>query len=68
MAKAEHYYSLAYLYRAIDQDGQVVDASFSTRRNAAAARAFFERAIATTGITPTRVPQTRQSTPRRRCG
>ncbi len=28
---------------------------FSQRRNAAAARAFFERAIATTGVRPTRV-------------
>jgi transposase, IS6 family len=35
----------AYCYRAIDQDGQIVDAYFSERRNAAAARTFFERAI-----------------------
>ncbi len=45
----------AYLYRAIDQDGQIVDVYFSARRNAAAARAFFERASATTSIRPTRV-------------
>jgi len=45
----------AYLYRAIDQDGQVVDVYFSARRNAAAARAFFERALASTGVTPRRV-------------
>ena len=45
----------AYLYRAIDQDGQIVDVYFSARRNAAAARAFFERALATTSIRPTRV-------------
>jgi len=45
----------AYLYRAIDQDGQVVDVYFSARRNAAAARAFFERAIASTGVMPRRV-------------
>jgi transposase, IS6 family len=45
----------AYCYRAIDQDGQVVDAYFSERRNAAAARAFFERAIAETGRTPKRI-------------
>ncbi len=44
-----------YVYRAIDQDGQVVDAYFSQRRNADAAQAFFERAIAETGVTPTRV-------------
>jgi transposase, IS6 family len=45
----------AYIYRAIDQDGQVVDALFSERRSAAAARAFFERAIAETEVTPERV-------------
>ena len=45
----------AYCYRAIDQDGQVVDVYVSERRNAAAARAFFERAIAETGVTPERV-------------
>lgn len=44
-----------YIYRAIDQHGQVVDAYFSKRRNAAAAEAFFKRAIAATGSTPTRV-------------
>jgi transposase-like protein len=42
-------------YRAIDQDGQIVDAYFSERRNAKAAQTFFERAIDETGITPTRV-------------
>jgi len=45
----------SYIYRAIDQAGQVVDAFFSTRRNAAAAEAFFRRAIADTGVTPERV-------------
>ena len=45
----------AYCYRAIDQDGQVVDVYVSERRNAAAARAFFERAIAEAGVTPERV-------------
>ncbi len=45
----------AYCYRAIDQDGQVVDVYFSERRNAAAAQAFFARAIAETGVTPGRV-------------
>src|SRR5688572_20268201 len=45
----------AYCYRAIDQDGQVVDVYCSERRNAVAARAFFERAIAETGVTPARV-------------
>jgi len=45
----------AYIYRAIDEDGQVVDAFFSERRNAAAAQAFFERALAETEVTPMRV-------------
>jgi len=45
----------AYCYRAIDQDGQVVDAYFSEQRNAAAAQTFFERAIAGTESTPERV-------------
>lgn len=35
-----------YLYRAIDQHGQVIDAWLSRRRNLAAARAFFRRALA----------------------
>jgi transposase, IS6 family len=45
----------AYIYRAIDEEGQVVDAYFSERRNAAAAQAFFERAILSTEVTPERV-------------
>jgi transposase-like protein len=44
-----------YLYRAIDQDGQVVDAYFSERRNADAAQSFFKRAMAETGVMPTQV-------------
>ena len=44
-----------YIYRAIDQDGQVVDAYFSERRNAEAAQAFFERALAETRVTPVQV-------------
>jgi len=44
-----------YVYRAIDQNGQVVDAYFSHRRNAAAAEAFFERAIDETQVTPVQV-------------
>jgi IS6 family transposase len=34
-----------YLYRAIDQHGQVIDVLVSERRNGAAARAFFIRAL-----------------------
>jgi len=45
----------AYIYRAIDEEGQVVDAYFSERRNGAAAQAFFERAMAETEVTPVRV-------------
>ena len=44
-----------YIYRAIDQDGQVVDAYFSQRRNGKAAQAFFERAIDDTSVRPDRV-------------
>jgi len=34
-----------YLYRAVDQHGQVIDVLLSTRRDGAAARAFFVRAL-----------------------
>jgi transposase-like protein len=44
-----------YVYRAIDQLGQVIDVFLSTRRNAAAARRFFKRAITTTKVTPIEV-------------
>jgi transposase, IS6 family len=44
-----------YCYRAIDEDGQVIDAYVSERRNAAAARAFFERATNETDARPQRV-------------
>jgi IS6 family transposase len=43
-----------YLYRAIDQHGQVIDVMLSTRRDLAAARAFFARALAV-GIRPVEV-------------
>jgi transposase-like protein len=43
------------MYRAIDQDGQVIDAYCSRRRNANAAHTFFERAIEETGVPPERV-------------
>jgi transposase-like protein len=45
----------ADIYRALDEDGQVVDAYFSERRNAVAAQGFFERAIRATEVTPERV-------------
>jgi transposase-like protein len=44
-----------YVYRAIDQTGQVIDVFVSPRRDAPAARRFFERAVATTNVTPVEV-------------
>jgi transposase-like protein len=44
-----------YVYRAIDQFGQVIDVFVSVRRNARAARRFFERAIGTTKRAPVEV-------------
>ena len=43
-----------YLYRAIDQHGQVIDVLVSQRRDAQAARAFFTRAL-TYGTSPVEV-------------
>ncbi|HEV8166951.1 MAG TPA: IS6 family transposase [Actinomycetota bacterium] len=44
-----------YVYRAIDQFGQVLDVYVSPRRDARAARRFFKRAIDTTKVTPSEV-------------
>jgi transposase-like protein len=44
-----------YVYRAIDQFGQVVDVFVAVRRDAKAAYRFFERAIGTTKVTPVEV-------------
>jgi transposase-like protein len=44
-----------YVYRAIDQFGQVIDVYVSPRRDTKAAHRFFERAIGTTKITPAEV-------------
>jgi transposase-like protein len=44
-----------YLYRAIDQFGQVVDVLLSARRDARAARQFFAQAIRTTTTEPAEV-------------
>jgi IS6 family transposase len=44
-----------YLYRAIDQFGQVIDVYLSARRNATAAGAFFDSAIAVTQSEPVEV-------------
>lgn len=44
-----------YVYRAVDQYGQVIDVLVSERRDAAAARRFFRRALATLKVTPAKV-------------
>jgi transposase-like protein len=44
-----------YVYRAIDQFGQVIDVFVSPRRDAAAARRFFQRAIGTMRVAPVEV-------------
>ena len=46
---------MAYVYRAIDQFGQVIDVFVSPRRDITAARRFFERAIGTTKVAPVEV-------------
>jgi transposase-like protein len=44
-----------YVYRAIDQFGQVIDVFVCARRDANAARRFFEQALRTTSIAPAEV-------------
>ena len=44
-----------YLYRAVDQYGQVIDVYLSARRDAAAARSFFTKALAVTQSEPVEV-------------
>jgi IS6 family transposase len=44
-----------YVYRAIDQYGQVIDVLVSARRDAVAARRFFTRALATLKVVPVEV-------------
>ena len=44
-----------YLYRAIDQFGQVIDVVLSTRRDAESARRFFQRAFRAVGVEPAEV-------------
>ena len=43
------------MYRVVDQVGQVIDVFVSARRDATAARRFFERAIGTTRSMPSEV-------------
>jgi transposase-like protein len=51
-----------YVYRAIDQFGQVIDVFVSPRRDITAARRFLERAIATTKVAPVEVVTDRAAT------
>jgi transposase-like protein len=51
-----------YVYRAIDQFGQVIDVFVSAHRDAKAARRFFEQAIATTKVAPVEVVTDRAAT------
>src|SRR6476469_8968148 len=44
-----------YVYRAVDQHGQVIDVLVSARRDADAARRFFRRALATLKVVPVEV-------------
>jgi len=44
-----------YLFRAIDEYGQIIDVLLSARRDAASAEAFFERAHASTEVVATRI-------------
>jgi transposase, IS6 family len=44
-----------YVYRAIDQFGQVIDVYVSRQRDDKAARRFFQRAIGSTKVTPAEV-------------
>jgi transposase-like protein len=44
-----------YVYRAVDQFGQVIDVFVAPRRDATAARRFFQQAIGATKVTPTEV-------------
>ena len=53
-----------YLYRAVDQYGQVIDVWLSARRDLTAARAFFTRALAT-GAVPVEVTTDRAPVPPR---
>jgi len=51
-----------YVYRAIDQFGQVIDVFMAGRRDVRAARWFFDRAISTTKVIPSEVATDRAPT------
>jgi transposase-like protein len=44
-----------YVYRAVDQFGQVIDVLVTARRDAAAAHRFFQRALGATKVMPVEV-------------
>jgi transposase-like protein len=44
-----------YLYRAVDRAGNTVDFRLSTRRDVAASKAFFRKAVKSQGATPTTI-------------
>jgi transposase-like protein len=44
-----------YVYRAVDQHGQVIDVLLSTRRDAAAPRRFFTRAVRMLKVIPSEI-------------
>ena len=44
-----------YLWRAVDQDGEVVDVLLQTRRNTAEAERFFQRVLKSSGKTPRKI-------------
>ncbi|WP_203919748.1 IS6 family transposase [Rugosimonospora africana] len=44
-----------YVYRAVDQHGQVIDVLVSARRDGDAARRFFRRALSTSKVTPSEI-------------
>jgi transposase, IS6 family len=51
-----------YLYRVVDQYGQVIDVYASTRRDSDVARRFFQRAGKATGVVPVEVVTERAPT------
>jgi transposase-like protein len=51
-----------YVYRAIDQFGQVINVVVSARRDTMAAHRFFQRAIGTTKVAPVEVVTDRAAT------
>src|SRR5215211_9494674 len=44
-----------YVFRCLDEHGQIVEVSLSDHRDAASARGFFERALAASDAAPTRI-------------